>query len=378
MPADKPAKPYPDFPLYAHAVGQWAKKIRGKLYYFGPWRDPQAALDKYLDERDDLHAGRTPRAKVEGVTLREVLFAFLESKERLCQSGEITPRTFAEHRAVAALLVGAFGENRLVLDIASDDFDKLRAMLAKRYKSPTVLGNWIQRTRCVFRWAWDAGLIDKPVRFGPSFKRPSKKAARLHRANTPKRFIDAATIRAILDNAGPAMRAMVLLGVNCGLGNSDVAQLRRKHLDLKGRWLEFPRPKTGIARRSRLWPETVKALRAAMAERPTPVDRADDDLVFVTRRGKPWRDTRGGNSRPVSAEFRKLARAAGVPRQVGFYALRHVCRTVADEAKDQPAADRIMGHESPGMDSTYREHISDDRLTTVAEYLRKWLFGKRK
>jgi hypothetical protein len=40
---DRPAKPRPDFPLFAHATGRWAKKINGKLQYFGPWGDPQTA-----------------------------------------------------------------------------------------------------------------------------------------------------------------------------------------------------------------------------------------------------------------------------------------------------------------------------------------------
>jgi hypothetical protein len=57
-----------------------------------------------------------------------------------------------------------------------------------------------------------------------------------------------------------------------------------------------------------------------------------------------------------------------------FYALRHVHRTISDGAKDQPAADLIMGHESPHMSTIYREGIDDARLRTVVDHVRSWLF----
>jgi|HubBroStandDraft_6_1064221.scaffolds.fasta_scaffold649429_2 hypothetical protein len=39
------------------------------------------------------------------------------------------------------------------------------------------------------------------------------------------------------------MKAMVLLGLNCGFGNTDVATLPQSALDLAGGWIDFPRPK---------------------------------------------------------------------------------------------------------------------------------------
>jgi hypothetical protein len=66
----KPDKPYPEFPLTAHPAGYWCKKVRGKLEYFGPWDDPDAALEKYLEQKDALHAGRKPREASEGALHR--------------------------------------------------------------------------------------------------------------------------------------------------------------------------------------------------------------------------------------------------------------------------------------------------------------------
>jgi hypothetical protein len=43
----KPNKPGVTFPLTPHNNGQWCKKIRGKVHFFGVWENPQAALQNY-------------------------------------------------------------------------------------------------------------------------------------------------------------------------------------------------------------------------------------------------------------------------------------------------------------------------------------------
>jgi integrase len=170
------------------------------------------------------------------------------------------------------------------------------------------------------------------------------------------------------------MQAMILLGINCGFGNADCGMLPLSAVDLNSGWINYPRPKTGIPRRAALWPETIAALRVALAERKAPKDSADASLFFVTKYGGSW--ARDDDPAAITKEFAKLLRRLEINgrKRLGFYTLRHTFRTVADEAKDQPAADYIMGHEVPHMSTVYRETISDARLRAAADHVRAWLF----
>lgn len=375
----KPGKPYPDYPLFPHATGRWAKKIRGKLVYFGPWDDPDAALQKYLDERDALYAGRRPRRKGDYLSVADACNAFLEAKDRKLQAGELSRRTWLEYKDCAERVIAAFGRERAVDDLGADDFGTLRATMA-RTRGPVSLAGEIQRVRCIFKYAYDAHLIDRPVRFGPEFVKPSKKVVRQARQSKAPKLFSAQEIRTMLQAATPPMKAMILLGINAGLGNGDCSGLPVRAIDFKAKMLDYPRPKTAVERRAPLWPETVTALKAVMASRPTPKDEADADLVFVTEWGHRW-SRLNGETRidSIGLEFGKLLNKLKIRRQhVGFYALRHTFETVAGRTGDQAAVDRIMGHEREDMATVYREWVKDAsedaRLKKVTSYVRAWLF----
>lgn len=384
---DRPKKPYPDFPLTPHASGKWQKKINGKIWYFGRWgrvrngkmeRLPgdgwKKALELYKAQADDLHAGRTPRVRKmgEGLKLKDLCNEYLSAKRRKFKSGEVGRPTYEGYKTTTDLIISQFGKDRLVDDIAADDFGTLRDAMTERW-GPVRLGNEITRVKSVFKYGYDARLIENEVRYGPEFKKPSASVLRRHRAKNGEKMIEAVALRKLLKAAPAHLKAMILLGVNCGFNNKDVADLPLDAMDLKGGWHNFARTKTGIERRCKLWPETIKALKAAIAERPEPRQPEAEGLVFVTTRGRSWLSR--GTANPVSVVARDLMKTADVHRTgIGFATLRHVFRTVADGCRDQVAINHVMGHSDPSMGAVYRERIEDSRLVAVTDRVRVWLF----
>jgi integrase len=270
------------------------------------------------------------------------------------------------------MMATGLGPRRSVADLEPPDFAALKSKLAKR-NGPHRMCTVIQVIRCAFKHAYDSGTLDRPIRFGPAFKRTSKKTLRLHRAKQGAKLFTASEVRRLIDAAGPSMRAMILLGINAGFGNADCGTLPLSAVDLEKGIIDYPRPKTGIPRRCALWPETIQAIREAMAKRPTPKNEEDAVLAFITKYGTSW--SKEENAGPVTQEMRKLLNRLGINGHRNFYTLRHTFRTVADESKDKPVVDYIMGYGVSHMSSVYREAISDERLRAVVQCVRRWLFS---
>lgn len=406
-----PPKVPKGFPLTAHSSGKYCVYRNRKMYYYGKWFtkrrgeviiNPDAwrnAWDEFRQDEPDLAQGREPQPRDDGaVTIGALCNAFHAAKSAQVASGELSARSLREYRKTTDRIVAHFGPSRSVDDLRPDDFGPLRAEITKQW-GPVRTGNEVQRVRTVFKFAFDNGLIEKPVRFGSMFQKPTKAVMRKHRAARGRKVFEADEIRMILDvldgkevtigtdddgepikvkrPRNPSLRAMVLLGINAGFYASDCAALPIDAIDLDRQWLDFPRPKTGIPRQVPLWGETVSALREVLAIRPEPRSVDDAGLVFITKQRQRF-VREGANGCPIDAigpKFSKVRDALKLNKAGrGFSALRHSFRTIADGAKDQPAAGLVMGHADDSIADVYRHGISDDRLRDVVDHVHQWLF----
>ena len=371
-----------DFPLYAHANGQWAKTIRGRKYFFGVWNDPSSAEIEYLRQKEYLQAGvKAPAKEIEGFRIRDLANRFLTFKEQLVATDELAERSFRDYHRHCKNIVEHFGGDRLVDSLTIDDFAEYRAKLGDG-KGVKTVGTAVRICRMVFGFAYDMELIEKPVRFGKAFKEPTKKSHRVERARKQRehglKMFEAAEIQTLLASPTDNMKAMILLAINSGMGASDISAIPTSFID--GQWIDYARIKTGIPRRIPLWKETRDALATVMSGASGERTTETAGLVFVTKYGLPFvRTGPSGTSNidSICTGFNKLLTSCKLKRHgVGFYALRHTFETIAGGCGDQVAVDAIMGHSVDDMASHYRERIEDERLLKVSNYVHTWLYGE--
>ncbi len=342
------------FPLTLHPTGQYCKKIRGKLYYFG--RDKQQAFQRYIEQAANLYAGAAPSSQEadSSTYLKDVCNLYLEHQHSRVQAGEIRLRQVYDQTTLLRDFVQYIGTNRKISEISTIDLQNYRSRLIKQGKSAARVNNYISAFKAMFHWAVENQLVNKVPNLSAVKKLPQSKA--------PKPVFTPGEIRHLLDHANLKMRAMIWLGLNCGLGCTDCAELLWEDLDLDAARINFPRPKTGVARYLPLWKETVEVLKALPRTNKRVFNTKQGHKVvrFVERR-----DSKGlaklVKCDNVSREFAELTKRTGTRKGkgAGFYTLRRTAATLAARSGDPFAVQRLLGHADLKMATTYVQDVSE-------------------
>ncbi|MEN6383814.1 MAG: tyrosine-type recombinase/integrase [Phycisphaerales bacterium] len=141
----------------------------------------------------------------------------------------------------------------MVSDISTMDIQIYIRKQIKDKKAANTINLRIASIKAMYNWALDNEIINN----GPNLKVIKK----ITKIKKEKLTFTAEQIQQLLETADIQMKAMILLGLNCGFGYTDCAELKWENLDFEKNRVIYPRGKTGVSRNLSLWSETVEALK---------------------------------------------------------------------------------------------------------------------
>lgn len=355
------------FPLTLHSTGQYCKKIRGKIHYFGT--DKKRALERYLDQATYLHGCQDATAyRSNGsMALNELCDLYLRYQHSKVLADELTPKHYNDQIVSLGKLISFLGKGRRIKSISTLDLQNYKRKLQNTYGSAHRLNLHLSVMKAMFHWARRNDILENI----PNIDAVSRGKI----VHQEKFTFDSAQITKLLSAANVKMRAMTWLGLNCGFGCTDCAQVKWKDLDLDNGRVRLARNKTGVPRNLPLWPETIRALKEVPRSGP---------LVFYTAEGHPWvrtsLKTAGDGSKKyttvnaVTSMFSRLLKKTRIhaPKGTGFYTLRRTAATLAARSGDPFAVQRLLGHVNLEMATRYVQDVSE-QTDRVIEGSRKYL-----
>jgi integrase len=342
------------FPLTLHPSGQYCKKIKGKLYYFGSKK--KQAIQKYRDQSTYLHGCQEDvqqKSTDNSMTLKRLCGMYLKYQFSKVQANDLTAAHHNEQIGSLKKLTAFLEQNRKIKDISTLDLQNYKRSLQKSKVSVHRVNLHISILKALFHWARKNDILENI----PNIDAISRGKI-IHKE---KFTFKSEQFNKLLSVAGVKMRAMIWLGLNCAFGCTDCAKLRWSDIDFENSRVALPRNKTGVLRDLPLWPDTIKLLEQVPKT---------GKLIFYTSRGNPYIQTvlkkdSNGNEKyttqnTITTNFSRLLKKAGlvVPKGTGFYALRRTAATLTARSGDPFAVQRLLGHANLLMATRYVQDVS--------------------
>jgi hypothetical protein len=123
------------FPLTLHPTGQYCKKIKGRVRYFGT--DKKQALERYLDQATFLHGcHRTMHMASNGMmSLIELCDLYLKYQDSKVLAGEPTPKHHNDPISSLGKFMFFLGQSRKIKNISTLDLQNYKRKLQGAYGS---------------------------------------------------------------------------------------------------------------------------------------------------------------------------------------------------------------------------------------------------
>jgi integrase len=270
-------------------------------------------------------------------TIKDLLTQWLTARANDPQLRASTIETYTKH---ARRIIDAMGDDP-ASSVASETMDRLHTALVKRGLSPTGIQHHKSVLATATRWAIAEGLLTPRVLTVPRV-RVITPATRNH---TPNEAEAAAVIVAMTGEDRFAVSILAATGARV----SEVTELRRSAIDLRGGWLHLD-GKTG----PRKFP-LVGELRALL----TPYADGSDARLF----------TRKGRAAPARIHHQLVATCTRLGQTVfTSHGLRRmVVNRILRSGMDIKTAAELMGHSPCVMLSHYRRVTQEDRNAGVAK-----------
>ena len=141
------------FPLTLHPTGQFCKKIKGKIYYFGSNRTE--ALQNYLKKATVLHGG-TNVFKIlvsDNMTLKQICDMYLSFQFSKLQANDLTVNHYNEQVGSLNRFMTFLGRNIEIKDISTIDLQNYKRRIQQSHLSVSMLNLHISIMKALFHWA---------------------------------------------------------------------------------------------------------------------------------------------------------------------------------------------------------------------------------
>ena len=333
---------------------RWRKQIDGKMRYFGSV-DPKSVNRSYKDAElryFDFLAEREVKfpveIKVAKLTVEDFGEKYLQSCFTKYERGDLKPASFEKTRISVCHFVDYLQTGLLLSMLSETQLDDYRNYTLSLPISAATQKSRLATVRAMMRWGYRMSFIDQiPRNLDDQYSRITIPEPVVNRFSLEE-------INILYSAASERTKMFMLLGLNCGFGQTDISELRVGEVDIEQGRIVRKRTKTAIHSEFKLWPLTVEMLKLYGN-----LDGDPNDRLFLSKSGHPlvreyFIDDKFKRTDAIRSAFFRLMKKTKVPNHRGFYSLR---KTAASEieAIDPAVTEMFLAHSEKGMKRHYAE-----------------------